>query len=218
MKENFFSRCYNYKISGPLYGILFNERASYDNYKYFSSQIAVRENWMGKTTKEILKDYNGKIVYEKEYNGIPKARFFYAECLDYICKRDLHITPELIDRYTEYFPPLPTSSLRVDNYEVGEPLNESNFSISIRLVWNNFMGADREETYKKLSQYAFVINDFRWTSYDFIITKNSAWIQMDELGFPKVYESANPKEFLDAFCLLGVFNFFFKRYIDYIYQ
>lgn len=199
-------------ISSSLYGILFNERASYDNYKYFSYQIAVKNKWMGNTTKEILKDNNGNIVYEKEYNGINKARFFYAECLDYICKRELFITPELIDRYTEYFPPFPKSSISgmVDNYEVGEPLNESDFSISIRLVWNNYMGADREETYKKLSQYAFIINDLRWDSYDFIITRDSAWIQMDELGFPKVYESANPKEFLDAFCLLGVCSFFFK--------
>lgn len=212
MEENFFCRCYNYKISSPLYDILFNERASYDNYKNFSYQIAVKKNWMGNTTKEILKDGNGKIVYEKEYNGINKARFFYAECLDYICKQDLNITPELIDRYSEFFPPFSKSSIRgmIDNYEIGEPLNDSNFSISIRLVWNNYMGSDREETYKKLSQYAFVINDFRWDSYDFIITRDSAWIQMDELGFPKVYVSANSKEFLDAFCLLGVFSFFFK--------
>ena len=154
-------------------------------------------------TLEILKDENGTILFEKESNGKCRYKFFYAECLNYACKqREIVISNQLYDKYIKFFPDLQTKTY-IEGFEIGDDICDVNFNVRTRLLWNDiYQNPIKEETLNYFKRLGLKIDESWWLNYDLVVTKDSTWIQIDDIGYPRIYTFPNPHEIFVGFCLM----------------
>ena len=100
------------------------------------------------------------------------------------------------------FPDLQTKTY-IEGFEIGDDICDVNFNVRTRLLWNDiYQNPIKEETLNYFKRLGLKIDESWWLNYDLVVTKDSVWIQIDEIGYPRIYTFPNPHEMFVGFCLM----------------